>query len=132
MNLLRFTAALWALAGGGAALACEYPPLVTIPAGSESTLEEMLQAQSEVTAYVTAMEAFLACVDSELTTAGAEAPAEFKSIMFSRHNAAFAEMEAVAAHFNEQVQIYRCTGGTETGTSSPEVNEDCVQTLAEE
>ena len=132
MNILRFTSALWALAGGCAAIACEYPPLVTIPAGNESTLEEMLQAQSEVRTYVVAMEAYLACVDAELTTAGDDSPEEFKSILFSRHNAAFVEMEAVAAHFNEQVQIYRCTGGTETGTPRLEANEDCAATSAEE
>ena len=124
---------LFVLTGAGAAVACEYPPLVTIPEGREATLEEMLEAQTQVLNYVTAMEAYLACVDEELTVAGDDAPEQFKSIMFSRHNVAVAELEAVAAHFNEQIQLYRCTAGTGTGTSVPsaQASDECVEIPAE-
>ena len=114
-------------------MACEYPPLVTIPEGREATLEEMLEAQTAVRNYVTAMEAYLACVDEEMTVAGDDAPEVFKTIMFSRHNVAVAEMEAVANHFNEQIQLYRCMTGTGTGASDEDsaATEECAEMLAE-
>ena len=89
-------------------VACEYPPLVTIPEGREATREEMLEAQTRIRNYVTAMESYLVCVGEELTVAGENAPEVFKSIIYSRHNVAMAELETVANHFNEQLQIYRC------------------------
>ena len=70
-------------------------------------MEELLSAQSAVRDYMAAMETYLSCVNEELAAAGDDAPAEYKSIMFSRHNAAVAEMEAVAASFNEEVQAFK-------------------------
>lgn len=99
------------LAGAGAygvaAGACENPPAVAIPDGSTSTMQQMLAAQAEVKAYQAAMNEFLACIDSELEAEGELAPEEFKSLMVSRHNAAVAEMEGVAAAFNDQIKAYR-------------------------
>lgn len=104
MNTLRF---LILLLVAGPGLACEYPPLISIPAGADATMEELLTAQAEVRTYMAAMETYLACVSDELAAAGDDAPAEYKSIMFSRHNAAVAEMEAVAEDFNEEIQAYK-------------------------
>ena len=59
----------------------------------------MLEAQAQVRAYQAAMNEFLACIDSELEGEGEQAPEEFKSLVVSRHNAAVAEMEGVAAAF---------------------------------
>ena len=133
ISILRLTVAFVALAGGSAAIACEYPPLVTIPEGREATREEMLDAQAQVRTYVLAMESYLACVGEELTVAGDDAPEVFKSIMFSRHNVAMAEMEAVANHYNEQLQIYQCSIGTGTSASdqSSEAIDACAEILAE-
>ena len=50
---------------------------------------------------------FVACLDSEADAQGDQAPAEFKSLMVERHNAAVTEMEAVAAAFNEQLRAFR-------------------------
>jgi hypothetical protein len=97
------------VAGGATAssLACDYPALITVPDGQSSTMEELITAQTAVRTYITGMEAYLECVNGELAAAGDDAPAEYKAIMFSRHNAAVAEMEAIAASFNEQVQAYK-------------------------
>ncbi len=97
------------VAGGAAAtsLACDYPALITIPDGESSTMEELIVAQNAVKAYMDGMETYLTCVNAELSAAGDNAPADYKAIMFSRHNAAVAEMEAIASSFNEQVQAYR-------------------------
>ncbi len=133
ISILRITVALFALACASAAIACEYPPLVTIPEGREATLEEMLEAQTEVRDYVTAMETYLTCVSEELNVAGDDAPEMFKTIMFSRHNVAMAEMEAMANHFNQQIQLYRCITrtGTDTSDQNAESTDECAEILAE-
>jgi hypothetical protein len=100
-------AAVIASGYGLAAAACENPTAVSIPDGKTSTMEQMLAAQAQVKAYQAAMNEFLACIDSELEAQGEQAPEEFKSLMVSRHNAAVAEMEGVAAAFNDQIKAYR-------------------------
>lgn len=92
---------------GFTAVACENPQAVAIPDGKSSTMEQMLAAQAQVKTYQAAMSEFLACIDAELEAQGENAPEEFKSLMVSRHNAAVAEMEGVAAAFNDQIKAYR-------------------------
>ncbi|HSC17182.1 MAG TPA: hypothetical protein VLI71_18775 [Gammaproteobacteria bacterium] len=96
-----------ASAYGLAAQACEAPSPVAIPDGSTATREQMLAAQAQVRAYQAAMTEFLACIDSDLDSEGEQVPEEFKSLMVSRHNAAVAEMEGVAAAFNDQLRAFR-------------------------
>jgi hypothetical protein len=107
---MKISACLVTLVAGGyaaTALACDNPQAVSIPDGKSSTLEQMLAAQAQVKTYQTAMTEFLACIDAELEAKGEDAPEEFKSLMVSRHNAAVAEMEGVAAAFNDQIKAYR-------------------------
>ena len=92
---------------GFAAVACESPSPVAIPDGATATREQMLAAQAEVKAYQAAMNEFVACIDSEADAAGEQAPAEFKSLMVERHNAAVAEMEGVADAFNVALRAFR-------------------------
>lgn len=92
---------------GLAASACENPALVAIPEGKTSTLEQMLAAQKEVKAYQAKMGEYLACIDAEADTQGEKAPSEYKALMVVRHNAAVAEMEGVAAAFNDQIKAYK-------------------------
>jgi hypothetical protein len=89
------------------AAACESPAAVPVPDGKTSTMEQMLAGQAKVKAYQTAMTEFLACIDGEAAAQGETAPEEFKSLMVARHNAAVAEMEGVAAAFNDQIKAYR-------------------------
>jgi len=107
MNALRILIVLFAGGAAASTLACEYPPLITIPDGKEASMEELLTAQASVKDYMGAMETYLACVNGELTAAGDNAPAEYKAIMFTRHNVAVAEMESIAESFNEQVARYK-------------------------
>jgi hypothetical protein len=107
MKMLRFLILLVSSGTTAAAIACEYPPLVNIPAGVDATRGELLTAQTGIRTYMEAMETYLACLDDESSAAGADAPTEYKLIMASRHNAAIAEMEAVAEDFNIEVQSYR-------------------------
>jgi hypothetical protein len=95
-----------------AAAACDNPAAIAIPDGKASTMEQMLASQAEVKAYQAAMNEFLACIDSELEAQGEQAPEDFKSLMVARHNAAVAEMEGVAAAFNDQIKAYRAANPT--------------------
>lgn len=93
---------------GFAAQACEMPKMPKIPAdGKTSTSDQMVAAQGDVKAYIAAMNDYLACVDDEATGKGEDAPAEYKSLMVTRHNSAVEEMEKVAAAFNEQVKAFK-------------------------
>ena len=94
------------------AAACEHPAAVAVPDGKTATMDQMLAAQQQVKAYQTAMNEFLACIDTELKAEGEQAPEDFKSLMFARHDAAVAEMEGVAAAFNEQVRAYKAANPT--------------------
>jgi hypothetical protein len=86
---------------------CDQPSIVAVPEGDNSTMEVLLAAQTNVKDYMAAMEAYIACINEELEAAGEDAAASFKSLMVTRHNTAVAEMETLAAAFNEQVQAYR-------------------------
>jgi len=90
-----------------AASACESPAMITIPDGKTSTMDQLLAAQAQVKTYMAAMEQYIACVDGELDAQGEAAPEEFKSLMLSRHNAAYDEMQSVATAFNEQIRAYK-------------------------
>jgi hypothetical protein len=113
MKLLT-SCVLTAIASGYcfAAAACEAPSPVAMPDGSKATREEMLAAQAQVKAYQAAMNEFVACIDSEGDAQGEQAPAEFKSLIVERHNAAVSEMEGVAAAFNEQLRAFRAANPT--------------------
>ena len=90
------------------ALACDNPPLVIVPDGESATMEELVAVQSEVQAYMAAMEEYIACIDAELEAAGGEDSQElFQSLMVQRHNQGVEEMEVIAEAFNEQVRAYR-------------------------
>ncbi len=90
-----------------AAAACESPTVVSVPDGKTSTLEQMLAAQKDVKAYQAKMDAYLACIDAEAAGQGEQAPNDYKALMVNRHNAAVAEMEGVAAAFNDQIKAYK-------------------------
>jgi hypothetical protein len=90
-----------------AASACESPSVVPIPDGKTSTLEQMLAGQKDVKAYQAKMNDYLACIDAEAAAQGDQAPNDYKALMVNRHNAAVAEMEGVAAAFNDQIKAYK-------------------------
>jgi hypothetical protein len=100
--------------------ACEIPTVAAVPNGATATEEEMLAAQATVKAYIAGVEAYIACINEELTAAGEDAPAEFKSLMVTRHNSAVTEIESVAAAFNRELQAYRAARpGTEPAVAPP-------------
>ena len=87
----------------GSAMACDLPKLVVIPpkdqvAGKEDAI------RAEAKAYITAMQAYTACIQAELVGAGGDAaPAVVKRVLVNRNNAATAEMEFVMKLFTSNV-----------------------------
>jgi len=86
---------------------CEQPNAISVPDGATSTFEQLLAAQSTVTAYMAAMESYLACVNEELAVGGDDAPTEFKTALATTHSSAVTEIEALAAAFNRELQEFR-------------------------
>ena len=83
--------------------------MVSMPAGDEATLEQMLEAQTGVRDFMAAMDVYLICVDEELEAAGDEATDEYREEMVELYNTGVAQMEEVAADFNEQRQLFQET-----------------------
>jgi hypothetical protein len=86
--------------------ACELPSAISIPDGASSTFEKMAAAQSDVKAYMAAMESYLACINEDLTVGGDEASTEFKSAQSDMHSSAVTELEMVAAAFSRELQSF--------------------------
>jgi hypothetical protein len=87
----------------GVALACDYPPLVVIPAKEDvAGKEEAIRA--ETATYFAAMQAYTKCIQDELAAAGGEeAPALTKAVLVQRNNLAVAEAQAVLKTFTANV-----------------------------
>lgn len=100
---------LAALGSAMSALACDLPPAVDIPRGDEATLDEMLTAQTEVRAFIAAMEEYLACMDNAIEALEEDATEADRGAMIETYNDGVTQMEEVAAEFNEQRQRYQET-----------------------
>ena len=103
--------------------ACESPPLPTVirdlPDGTTATKEQIVAARADVGAHMAILVAYIACMDEELEAAGEEAPAELKSIIVNRRNAAIGEQEAVAAAYNRQLRAFQAAHPEEQAASQP-------------
>jgi hypothetical protein len=116
MKALLLLAAASVLASGPIAAACSYPKAPEkLPDGSTATREEMIGGQQAVKQYDRDINAYLACLKLESEAALAkdadkltpEQKAELQQLGIQKHNAAVAELEAIAARFNEQIKIFK-------------------------
>lgn len=90
------------------ASACDDAPMVgPLPDGATATEAQMLAARDAISAYMTAMEDYLVCLDDELAAKGDAATTEYKELMEKRIIAGDDERRRVAASFNEALQAYR-------------------------
>jgi hypothetical protein len=89
----------------GGALACDLPKLVPIPPKDEvAGKEEELRAAANT--YFTAMQAYVACIQAELTAAGGDAaPDLVKRVLVARNNTAVAEAEFMMKLFTDNVGV---------------------------
>lgn len=113
MNKNILLAATLFLAAPGA-FACDYPHRAEVPDGTTATKEQMIEGQRGVKAYMTAMEAYLSCIETaeQETVAGADdidkATRQQRIEMYNKkYNAAVDEMNLVAEEFNVQVRAYK-------------------------
>lgn len=112
MKTLKLLMAITLIGLGGAAhAACSYPEVPKdLPSGDTESQEEMVVAQKAVKSFVAEMEAYLACLDTDIEALGAEATDEHRLIRDKRYNAAVDVMDATAAQFNEAVRAYKARG----------------------
>jgi hypothetical protein len=96
------------------AFACNYPKRANVPIGATASTEEMLAGQKSVKAYMSAMDEYLACIDTEeensaaaLIDASDDELARREAAITKKYNAAVTEMELIAARFNEEVRAYK-------------------------
>lgn len=115
-RLTKIAAAVVVLSGtASAALACELPPLVAIPA-KDAVGDKGPQIQAETSKYFEAMKVYTACVQTELTTAGGDsAQSVVKAVLVQRNNSAVAEVQAVLKAFNDSVGGTAPAGAPEAG-----------------
>lgn len=77
----------------GSALACDLPKLAVIPPKDQIVGREAV-VSTAANNYFTAMQAYAACIQQELATAGGDsAPDLVKRILVSRNNTAVAEAQ---------------------------------------
>jgi hypothetical protein len=92
------------LAGiAGSAMACDLPKLAVIPPKDEvAGMEAEIRAAAN--AYFTGMQAYTACIQTELADAGGEsAPPLVKRVLVARNNSAVAEAEFMMKLFTDNV-----------------------------
>lgn len=109
---MKLIASLVLLAAANLAAAeCTRPTAPeSLPDGATADLETMLEGQKAVKAFDTATNAYLDCLTQEGEAAAEEESPEEQLERVEMHNAAVAEMEAVAAEFNEEIREYKSRG----------------------
>ena len=107
---IRFLA-MTLLAGGlfslQAAAQCEAPADINVPDGATATLDQMLEAQSQVKSFLAAMEAYLDCMNTDIEALPEDAPAAERAVLVEQYNAGVVSMESTAAKFNEERVAYQ-------------------------
>ena len=98
-----------------AGLACDYPSnRATIPNGSTTTKEELLEAQKGVKSYMAALTAYRDCIVEEeklarlaMENLAPEIEQQREEMLNKKYNAAVEDEERVAADFNTAVQAFK-------------------------
>ena len=89
---------------------CNYPKMnVDIPNGAKATMEDMVAAQTSFKAYNSDMDAYLDCLDNELSkiSQDLEGYADIKSLSDAKYNAAVDQLQEAAEEWNEAVRSYK-------------------------
>jgi hypothetical protein len=103
MRFATIVSAGLVIGAAGPALACDLPKLAVIPAKEQVTGREP-EIRLAANAYFTAMQAYAACIQQEITAAGGDsAPVLVKRILVSRNNTAVAEAEFMMKLFETNV-----------------------------
>jgi peptidyl-prolyl cis-trans isomerase A (cyclophilin A) len=87
---------------------CAAPAAPALPDAATATEAEMLAAQRQVRAFVTAGETYLACLAKVIDDE--ERVADERNAAVSEHNRMVAAMEQIAADFNERIRAFKARG----------------------
>ena len=87
---------------------CVPPQSPTMPDATAATLEQMVQSQSEVRAFVAAGETYLRCLTAVIDDE--ERSAAERNAAVGEHNRMVAAMEEIAAAFNERIRRFKARG----------------------
>jgi hypothetical protein len=108
---LAFTATLFL--ASSIALACDYPERPAMPDGSTASKDELLAAKTEVQAYVSAVDEYLTCIETEEndTIAALDNPSQEElqrrnDMINKKFDAANEEKAMVGEQFNQQIRAY--------------------------
>ena len=122
-NSITVMTATFLLAAPVSGLACDYPDRPTLPDGSTASKEDMIAAQSDVKAFLAAVDEYLLCIEQEEKDAIAALPevdesdeeavagrdAEIKrrdDLLSKRFDAANEEKFLFGEQWNQQVRAY--------------------------
>ena len=89
---------------------CNYPKMnVDIPNGAKATMEDMVSAQTSFKTYNSDMDAYLDCLDNELSkiSQDLEGYEDIKSLSDAKYNAAVEQLQEAAEEWNEAVRGYK-------------------------
>jgi hypothetical protein len=98
---------------------CLYPKSPAAPPdGATATKDQMIAAAQDFKRYNSEMNAYLDCLNLEMTSAAPADPskltadekkkaAQQQDALTQKHNAAVDELQAVVGRFNEQLKIYK-------------------------
>ena len=89
---------------------CDYPKMnFIIPNGATATMENMVAGQTNFKAYNAGMEAYLDCLDSELSKVSKKLDnyQDIQDFSDSKYNAAVDELSEAADEWNEAVRDYK-------------------------
>ena len=89
---------------------CNYPKMnFVIPNGATATLENMVAGQTNFKSYNADMEAYLACLDSELSKVSKDLDnyQAIQSLSDDKYNAAIDQLTKAADQWNAAVRAYK-------------------------
>jgi len=89
---------------------CNYPKMnVDFPNGATATMEDMVTAQASFKSYNADMDAYLDCLDDQLSKISKdfEGYADIKSLSDDRYNAAVDQLTKAAEEWNQAVRAYK-------------------------
>ena len=89
---------------------CNYPKMnFVIPNGDTATMENKVAGQTNVKSYLADMDAYLNCLDSDLSKVSESLDnyADIQGLSDSKYNAAVDEMKEVEGQWNEAVRAYK-------------------------
>jgi len=104
-----FVAALLSLAAAGADAACvrpaDAPP--EVPNGTKADETSMKQAHDSIQAYVVTLEAYKACLKTQIDTAPADTPEELKLTWLAQGDAAVDAANYLANQFSYALKTFK-------------------------